>query len=408
MKKVLIIAYNFPPAGGAGVQRTTKFCKYLMNYGWEPSVITASADSYEIKDVSLLKDIGAVSNIERIAYKDFNSYRKKNGTKLWNNLISALNVVFAVPDTKIFWNKKVVDRLKTLLIEQSFDIVYISCAPFSTALLVEKIKKIKKIPVVVDFRDEWSDDPSVKWLPGYRLINRRLERHVFDSADGIITVSQPILDDFIYNNNYRKKSAVIMNGFDLEDVILTEESLDEDVLVLTYIGSFSNVRNPNDLILAIDTLISKKKIKETDIKLVLVGNHEDYKNYKSYITVTGYVSHDKVAAYMQESDLMVVIIPKMQWRGPSGKIFECIGSGKPVLGILPDGVAKDIILETNSGVVCEIGNVSNIEAIILDLVKRKREKTLHYEIKTDSVRRYTREALTKDLANFFEEIICVK
>ena len=40
MKNVLMIAYSFPPAGGPGVQRTSKFVKYLRNYGWEPVVLT--------------------------------------------------------------------------------------------------------------------------------------------------------------------------------------------------------------------------------------------------------------------------------------------------------------------------------------------------------------------------------
>lgn len=42
MKRVLIVAYYFPPSGGPGVQRVLKFVKYLPEFGWEPAVLTVA------------------------------------------------------------------------------------------------------------------------------------------------------------------------------------------------------------------------------------------------------------------------------------------------------------------------------------------------------------------------------
>ncbi|MCS4471994.1 hypothetical protein JQ032_01445 [Clostridium botulinum] len=47
MKKVLIIAYYFPPLGWSGVQRTLKFVKYLKDFGWQPIVVTVGKTDFQ-------------------------------------------------------------------------------------------------------------------------------------------------------------------------------------------------------------------------------------------------------------------------------------------------------------------------------------------------------------------------
>ena len=57
MKKVLIITYYWPPAGGGGVQRWVKFVKYLRDFGWEPIVFTVKDGSYPITDLTLMNEL---------------------------------------------------------------------------------------------------------------------------------------------------------------------------------------------------------------------------------------------------------------------------------------------------------------------------------------------------------------
>ena len=56
-KRVLVVSYNFPPVGGAGVQRVTKFVKYLPEFGWDATVLTTENPSVPVYDESLLADI---------------------------------------------------------------------------------------------------------------------------------------------------------------------------------------------------------------------------------------------------------------------------------------------------------------------------------------------------------------
>jgi len=55
-KNVLIIAYYFPPMGLSGVQRTTKFVKYLPEYGWNPVILTTSPGAFYAFDDTLIQD----------------------------------------------------------------------------------------------------------------------------------------------------------------------------------------------------------------------------------------------------------------------------------------------------------------------------------------------------------------
>ena len=66
MKKVLIISYYWPPAGGSGVQRWLKFAKYLPNNNWQPIIYTPENPYFEIKDDELLKDIPSEVEVWKI------------------------------------------------------------------------------------------------------------------------------------------------------------------------------------------------------------------------------------------------------------------------------------------------------------------------------------------------------
>ena len=50
MRRALMLGYAFPPLGGAGVQRTLKFVKYLPEQGWDPTVVRGRRSPYQMRD----------------------------------------------------------------------------------------------------------------------------------------------------------------------------------------------------------------------------------------------------------------------------------------------------------------------------------------------------------------------
>ena len=66
MKRVLMIAYHFPPlAGSSGIQRTLRFVQHLPRYGWQPIVLTATLHSYDRVNTDLERDIPAGTVVRR-------------------------------------------------------------------------------------------------------------------------------------------------------------------------------------------------------------------------------------------------------------------------------------------------------------------------------------------------------
>jgi hypothetical protein len=96
VKKVLIIACYFPPAGGGGVQRTSKFVKYLPNFGWTPIVLTTKKQILPFKDVTLLNDLPSNVKIVRTL-----SLEPKTPIKL--NLMNHILYWVSIPDLSIWW-----------------------------------------------------------------------------------------------------------------------------------------------------------------------------------------------------------------------------------------------------------------------------------------------------------------
>ena len=129
MKRVLVIAYYFPPMGMGGVQRTMKFVRYLPDFGWDPIILTVKDVLYHARDESLLHEIQERSIIrtesldpQRILWKLMRSEKKRTGTRspqkpsiLLERINRNLLTWFLIPDPKILWTPHAICRAKRLI-----------------------------------------------------------------------------------------------------------------------------------------------------------------------------------------------------------------------------------------------------------------------------------------------------
>ena len=109
MRKVLVIAYYFPPMGLSGVQRTLKFVKYFPKFQWMPTVLTVTSTGYFAKDESLLKEI-VPFGIEVVRTNSFDPnrlFRKQEVVKMpaerTRKILSRISDSIFIPDNKIGW-----------------------------------------------------------------------------------------------------------------------------------------------------------------------------------------------------------------------------------------------------------------------------------------------------------------
>lgn len=401
MQRILLITYFFPPSGGPAVQRNLKLVKYLCKFGNEATVLTADRTSYRVFDEMLINEIPNEAQVYRCKFNDYNRLFGKN--IVLNKLLALLNIIMNIPDNKLLWNIKCKKYLDKIIFENNIDTVIISIAPYSSALLGRYIKKKYNKKVIIDYRDPWVHSPLQKFLPFYKYINMKLERSCLESTDGIISVSQPIIDRIVKEYNYKKKTAVIPNGYDNE-AILENNIVNNNKFTITFIGNFSAKNNCKTLIEGIDKAILEGKVDRDKIKLIFVGNNQSYST-RQYIECTGYIPHKDVFNYTKNTDMLFIPLNAQNNKGTySGKIFEYIVSNKPILALVPKhGVAADLIRKTNTGFIAQEDDIDDIKNTFIKVYNMWENKTLKIEPKKDEIEKYSRSELTKKLLRFIEE-----
>ncbi len=199
MKRLLIVAYYFPPSGGPGVQRVLKYTKYLPEFGWEPLVLTVENGTFPAIDYSLLEEIPENTKVFRTKiYEPYDLYRaftgkpknvaidvnviKKEDQKLTlkERIAEFIRATFFIPDARVGWlltaKKKAIEICK----EYNVDAVYSSSPPYTCSLIARYVHRKMKIPWVAGFRDPWTgfiSTPKRWFIPA--LIDRHLEHFSF-------------------------------------------------------------------------------------------------------------------------------------------------------------------------------------------------------------------------------------
>lgn len=392
-KKILIITYYWPPAGGPGVQRWLKFAKYLPDFGWKPIIYTPENPSYPLLDETLMKDIP--ENIEMVRTKIWEPYQlaeklNKSNKKFkagqfdvgknqsWKSRLSIwVRGNFFIPDARVFWVKPSITFLEKYLKENKINTIVTSGPPHSLHLIGLGLKnKMPDLKWIADFRDPWTEISYYKHLKLTKSSDkkhRQLESAVFKNAD--ITLATSYTDA----ENFRKAGAnaiCITNGFDESDSDKSVTRQMSSAFTLSYIGVLEQLRNPENLWKALDELVKENAEFATDFKLKFVGRIDDKilqsienSSLKNHILNLGYLAHGKAVEEMQNSDLLLITnFPNESSKGIiPGKIFEYLASGKQILSFGPDkaDVAK-ILKETQAGQHFSYQDTEAIKKFILE------------------------------------------
>jgi glycosyltransferase involved in cell wall biosynthesis len=261
-KKVLIIAYLFPPIGGGGVQRALKMAKYLGHFGWEVHVLTVEPSAHVSLDESLLQQLPPSVKIHRS--KEFAPWRRpaakavrpaaaestvtaktptvpRTGSVGANShtaprgfvsrikrtlfpVVKRIKQAVFVPDEHIVWGHFAARKGHEVMDKHQIDVIFSTSGPNSNHLVGLYIKRKTGKPWIADFRDPWTQNmhrPHAQWREWFE---DRLERMVHREADCTLTVTQSFADNFKDKFSDEIGSIeVIHNGFDREDYIELEE-----------------------------------------------------------------------------------------------------------------------------------------------------------------------------------------
>lgn len=427
MKKVLIVTYYWPPAGGPGVQRWLKFVKYLPENGIEPIVYTPENPHYPLKDTSLEAEIP--SEIKVLKNAIFEPYAfagilsKKDTKSISSGIIPKeqkqgflqkfmlfIRGNFFIPDARKFWIKPSVKYLTSYLKEHEIDTIITTGPPHSMHLIGLELKKTLGVKWLADFRDPWTQigyHSKLRLLPSSRKKHEELEKEVLQSADKIITTSFTTKAEFLSKTD--SPVEVITNGYDVEKV---EKLPMDEKFSISHIGSLLSGRNPENLWQAISELIAENEDFARDFQLKLVGAVGDPVlesiqkcHLEEWLVLKNYVSHSEALQLQKSSQLLLLIeIDSEETKGIiPGKLFEYMVSERPILAVGPvDADIKKIIRETNTGSYFLYTQKGEIKAYILEKYELfKKGELRSYPI---GLQQYSRSALAKRLANLIKQL----
>lgn len=427
-KKILIITYYWPPAGGPGVQRWLKFVKYLPDFDIQPIVYIPENPTYPIIDVNLESEVSEKAII--LKHKIFEPYQlasffSKNKTKkissgiipnqkkqsfLDKSLLWIRGNLF-IPDARVYWVKPSVSYLEKYIIENNIDTIITSGPPHSLHLIGLSLKQKLKLTWFADFRDPWTTigyHKSLKLSTRASRKHKALEYQVLNTADTVIVTSKTTKSEFEDITN--KPIAVITNGYDMEQV--TKLGLDIK-FSLAHIGSFLSERNPvilwESLIELLDEVPDFKS--HLEIKLIGAVSQEVLETISQfglnpYLNNLGYVPHSEAVAHQRSSQVLLLIeINSEETKSIiPGKLFEYMVSNRPIIAIGPaESDFAEIIVETNTGVFFEYTEKMKLKTLILKYYNQFLEGNLQsYGV---GLQKYSRQHLTKELAQLIHSKI---
>lgn len=401
-----MVAYVFPPAGGAGVQRVTKFVKYLPEFGWECSVLTVANPSVPVFDETLLSEIPEQTLVRRArtfepgyALKNVVSAgantagQKRSGllslsTGWLKHTIRNIGNAILQPDAQILWYPTAIRTGLRLLAEQQHDAIFVTAPPFSAFVIGAELSRRSGLPLVIDYRDEWGISNRYQenrqksgvshWLQG------RMQRRVLRQTSAVAATTRRSADSLRKIARAANSSATVVpiyNGFDAADCADSMRSAssqhDEstrDRLRLAYVGTLWNLTSIEPIVAVLLHLTETTPEIAERIELVVAGRRtaeqdailDRLNGTPCRLLREGYVDHARAIEIMRSADAQCLLLSDVSEaeRVVPAKTFEYLALQRPILSVVPPGEVSEILSDCPFAASFVPGDVAGIAAYL--------------------------------------------
>jgi len=444
-RRVLFVAYYFPPMGGSGVERPLQFVKHLRRYGWEPTVLTAWPDASAQLDETLLSDVPRGAEVIALA-SDERLFR--TAARLGLGRLSAL--LFR-PDAQVMWARRALAAARRVHGARPFDLVFTTAQPWSAGLVGLRLKEETGLPWVSDFRDPWTRSLHLAW-PTRRHWRRdlALEGRFLAAADRTLAVTPTMRDEFLADHADvdARRVEVLYNGFD-EDGGFAPARPPNCRFTIVFAGRFRHdwradglasrlaarlrmlaayrrrgarvdTHSPVYFLRALSRFLKESPERRVRTRVVFAGVVG--KGNKALIAALGLgdvvecVGRLPRAAsleLMRSADALLLPMfstddPRERVAYASGKIFEYMSARRPILALTQEGDAKDLALASGLGIVAAPDDVGAIAAAIERLYNAWESGAPVLAPNDDFISRFSRAKLARRLAQIFDEVLAEK
>lgn len=436
MKRLLMIAYDFPPLL-PGVRRTLSLVRYLPEFDWQPSILTVKSVHCWAHDETPLKEIEE-KGIEvfradswdpfRLAYLLDGIRNRRSNANAHGNAASATGGLGAkwlrhlrnhcyCPDDRSGWIDPAYRLARKIISTQPPDAIYSTSFPHSSHVVALRLKKaFPDIPWLADFRDAWTQNADFfhSLSPRLQAKGVQLEREVAARADAIVSVSEPITNHFRKLLGASAKPIItIPNGFDERDVEIAEAQQWDGFSVL-YAGTIFGGRSADPLFAAAAEACRIHAELARELKLVFVGKFDKNLTDLSQkyglsdrLVMPGTLPYLKSLGAQKGADVLVALVTDMPDVEVmlTQKIFEYIATGRPVWALADSRSAcAELVKTLGAGVVCDPANPAEGARGLIDLYEKVKQKQWR-RVDRDALAPYSRRNQAERMAQILHSLV---
>ncbi|RMH65158.1 MAG: hypothetical protein D6677_03145 [Calditrichaeota bacterium] len=417
--RCLIVSYLFPPVGGGGVQRITKFVKYLHRLGWEITVLTSAEPVHLPVDPTLLEEVPSDVRVIRFADRQTHRLAQLRARIVPGFIQRWIGAFVFLPDSLKSWSARVAGQIEELCRREQFDIVMITSPPYSLAETAAHLAQKASLPVVLDMRDPWTINPfKIYPTPWHKKRDKVLEYKALSGVKHGVSVSAELIQYLqtlgLDTNNWR----FIPNGYDEDDFTdLQPHSPEEGFFHLAFSGTFySHINNP---MLLFNVLAAFKKNFPESYKRIRfhhvgqsvpdLGQLAEKAGCADVVNIHGYKSHREALAFLSWMHALVMILDPAHPRSVNtigGKVYEYLRLCKPIVALIPEkGEAARLLKKYGHPVILDPARPEAAARRLHGIITGTEKITpgTHGNIKELS-----REAQARQLDRFFRSIIAQK
>ncbi|PID30108.1 MAG: hypothetical protein CSB55_00355 [Candidatus Cloacimonadota bacterium] len=430
MKKVLVVTYYWPPAGGPGIQRILKFVKYLRDFGFEPVILTVKNGDYPVKDGELFSEIPSVLKIYKMfipepysLYKKFMGIDQKSGfdkgtvfggrkKSFKHKIVDFIRANIFVPDAKSFWIPGGILKGIRIVKKEKCSAVISTSPPYSAGVIASGVSFFTGIPWIFDCRDPWGS---------YQ--NKKMRIRFADKFDDFLKnfCSSVCFKQTLAWKGIKKsfpcsgdKDVWIPNGFDF-DLPRAYVKPESNKFDLVYAGSFYTRRYPARFTEILKEIIKENSFIRDNLRLCFIGRIDEEskasfrKNFPcDMLSFESYVPHNILTEKLKSASALWIVMDDLPEAKDivAGKTCEYLGYMKPILACLPENSETEkIIAETGSGVRIPVENKEETERLLTGIMKALEEGKSPMKFNHEKISAYHRRFLTERLAVILEEAI---
>ncbi len=380
-RRVLILAYFYPPLAGGGVHRALAWTRYLPAHGWDCTVVCAGEHDYWVEDRTLLERVPAATEVLRVTggsgLSAWLAWRRRAGgaqDRRRSGTFAGLRALadwFLLPDSYAGWARRARDVAERRVAAGGVDVLLSTSPPDSVHLAAREIAARRRVPWAADFRDPWIGrwfrDPPSAW---HRARHDAMERSVLRDANLVLAASRTHVDDLVAGGAVGSRVVHLPNGFEPGVGASPEaDAGDPDAFRLAFTGTLTLSPEAGTFLEAVHDVLARRPEARRRLRVDLVGPFEtDYEDRATALGLTGIVkfhgaqAHAATRAIQRRADALVLWRPEgegLRTMVP-GKLYEYVDAGRPIVALWRPGEEAAGLVERAGGVVIPPGDRASL------------------------------------------------